>query len=422
MNLRKLFSAFALMALASSGAPVLAQDVTGEVTLLTWKTASDLKTLHKVEEAFIARHPGVTFKEVIASFTGDPRGGLRTVLLGGEPIDLIDNTWPAFRAELAGAGLIRPIDEQWTAGKWDERLDPSWKALGQTDGVTYGVQYIFGDRSSWYYLNSTLAKAGVTPPVTWDDFLGQVPKFKAIGVTPVSLPAKAWAHGEWFETLLLRVGGVELATKLARHEISWTDPQVRETLLKFKQAIDAGAFADANTVLGIEWDNAAEQVLKAGTAGYVHIGMWVSQYSADTFGIKPGVDFGLTQFPALGLGHDDTSTVDATEYLAGVSGKNPTAADAFLDFLSTAEAANIFAADGFIVPSKAADTSLYNPVVKAAAEAVAGKHVSFVFGDQLPGDLVDEYRVQLQKFIQDPTEANVDVVLAAIEAKAAESY
>jgi ABC-type glycerol-3-phosphate transport system substrate-binding protein len=117
-----------------------------------------------------------------------------------------------------------------------------------------------------------------------------------------------------------------VATKLARHEIPWTDPQVRETLVKFKQAIDAGAFADANTVLGIEWDNAAEQVLEAGTAGYVHIGMWVSQYSADTFGIKPGVDFGLTQFPALGLGHDNTCTVDATEYLAGVSGKNPTAA------------------------------------------------------------------------------------------------
>lgn len=421
MKLTTLFSTVVLAGLLS-GTPVLAQDITGEVTLLTWKTASDLKTLHKVEAAFAAKHPGVTFKEVIASFTGDPRGGLRTVLLGGEPIDLIDNTWPAFRAELANAGLIRPIDDLWAKESFDARLDPSWKALGQTDGTTYGVQYYYGDRSSWYYLNKTLEKAGVTPPATWDDFLGQIPKFRAVDVTPVSLPAKAWAHGEWFETLLLRVGGVELASKLARHEIPWTDPQVRETLLKFKQAIDAGAFADANTVLGIEWDNAAEQVLKAGTAGYVHIGMWVSQYSADTFGITPGKDFGLTQFPTLGLGHDDTSTVDATEYLAGANGKNPAAVDAFLTFLTTAEAANIFAADGYIVPSKEADTSLYNPIVKAANAAVSGKKLSFVFGDQLPGDLVDEYRVQLQKFIQDPSEANVDIVLAAIEAKAAESY
>ena len=32
--------------------------------------------------------------------------------------------------------------------------------------------------------------------------------------------------------------------------------------------------------------------------------------------------------------------------------------------------------------------------------------VQFVMGDLLPGDLVDEYRVQLQKFLQDPSDAN----------------
>jgi multiple sugar transport system substrate-binding protein len=46
--------------------------------------------------------------------------------------------------------------------------------------------------------------------------------------------------------------------------------------------------------------------------------------------------------------------------------------------------------------------------------------VQFVLGDLLPGDLVDEYRVQLQKFLQDPSDANIDTVTAAIEAKAQE--
>jgi multiple sugar transport system substrate-binding protein len=45
-----------------------------------------------------------------------------------------------------------------------------------------------------------------------------------------------------------------------------------------------------------------------------------------------------------------------------------------------------------------------------------------VLGDLLPGDLVDEYRVQLQKFLQDPSAANIDTVLAAIETKAQGSY
>ena len=45
-----------------------------------------------------------------------------------------------------------------------------------------------------------------------------------------------------------------------------------------------------------------------------------------------------------------------------------------------------------------------------------------VLGDLLPGDLVDEYRVQLQKFLQDPSDATIDAVTAAIEAKANEVY
>ena len=48
--------------------------------------------------------------------------------------------------------------------------------------------------------------------------------------------------------------------------------------------------------------------------------------------------------------------------------------------------------------------------------------MQFVLGDLLPGDLVDEYRVQLQKFLQDPSDANIDAVTAAIEAKAADAY
>ena len=59
---------------------------------------------------------------------------------------------------------------------------------------------------------------------------------------------------------------------------------------------------------------------------------------------------------------------------------------------------------------------------QVATAAVGGSKVQFVLGDLLPGDLVDEYRVQLQKFLQDPSDANIDAVTAAIEAKAAETY
>jgi len=103
-------------------------------------------------------------------------------------------------------------------------------------------------------------------------------------------------------------------------------------------------------------------------------------------------------------------------------GDNPAAADAFLAWLGTAEAANIVAKHGLASPSNKVDQSLYGPVTKIAVDNVANAKVQFVLGDLLPGDLVDEYRVQMQKFLQDPSDANIDTVTKALEAKAATSY
>ena len=150
--------------------------------------------------------------------------------------------------------------------------------------------------------------------------------------------------------------------------------------------------------------------------------MWVNARARNDYGLKEGVDYSLFQFPALGMGHDDTSSVDTKELNVTTNGTNKAAADAFLDFIISAEAADLMAGFGFASPSSAANNSLLGPVQQVATSSVGGSKVQFVLGDLLPGDLVDEYRVQLQKFLQDPSDANIDAVTAAIEAKAAETY
>ena len=95
-------------------------------------------------------------------------------------------------------------------------LDQSWKDLGSTAGVTYGVNYTYGDRSAIWYKKAHLEKAGVEPPKTWEEFIASIEKLKAAGyAAPIAMPAKYWAHGEWFETLLIRTGGLDAAAKLA---------------------------------------------------------------------------------------------------------------------------------------------------------------------------------------------------------------
>lgn len=411
--------AIAFMAGVAPGA--LAQDLSGELVILQWHGGTDAELWLELEADFMAKNPGVNVRELIVTGQGDMRGPMRTSLLGGERVDIIINTWPAFRAELADAGLLRPIDDLWAAADLDSQLDQSWRDLSSTDGVTYGVTYTYGDRSAIWYKTAHLEQAGIEPPTTWDEFLASIETLKAAGfAAPIAMPGKYWAHGEWFETLLLRTGGVEASSKLAAREIPWTDPVVKTTLQKYAELLRAGCCGTPEQMFAGDWDYSADQIFTADASNYLMIGMWMNARARNDYGLEEGVDYSIFQFPAMGLGHDDTSSVDAKEVLVTANGANPEVADAFLAYMVTKDAADILASYGYASPSKSADTSLLGPVQQVATAAVAQSQVQFVLGDLLPGDLVDEYRVQLQRFLQDPSDAMIDEVTAAIEAKATE--
>lgn len=409
-----------IFALASSGS-ALAQPK-GDLVILQWMAGSDLEVIHNLEKAFMAKYPDVKIKEVPVTWSGDPRGGLRTALMGGEKADLMINTWPAFRTELVTAGLLRPLDDAYSALKWGDLLDKNWKDLGSVSGQLYGVTFTYGDRSGLWYNTETFKKAGITsPPKDWAQLLDSIAKLKKAGVVPMAIPAKSWAHAEVFETLILREGGADLSRKLVAHEISWTDDLVKAALRKWRDLLTAGCCGDVSTMLGTEWDNAADRVLKERTAGFFLMGMWINNRASTVYKLAPD-QFGLFQFPATGQGHDNAASVDAKEFVALASGGNSEAADAFMDFTISRDGANIIAKGGLASPSKAVDLALYSPAIQASNTFITGADTAFVLGDGLPGDLADEYRIQLQKFLSDPSDANIDKITAAIEAKAKGSY
>ena len=412
------------VAMLAFSPPTFAAGVSGDLVSLSWLPGNDGEMVKALEDGFMKANPGVHFKDINLTTQGDARGAIRAALQSGEKADLFINTWPAFRKELADAGMLRDLGSLWDSAHIGDNLAQSWKDLGSIDGKLYGITFSFGDRSAMFYKTATMQKAGITEqPKTWEEFVANFAKLNAAGVTPIAVGAKVWSHAEWFESIYEHLNGVEMAAKLTAHQIPWTDPSVINTLKKWAELIKAGCCGDANTMLAMDWDNASDAVMKAGTHGYQMIGMWNVGTAETNDGLKQGVDFSIQQFPAMGAGNDEVSSVDAREFSGLTSGANPAAADAFLAWMSTADAANIIAQHGFASPSNKVDSSLYGPVQKLAVAAVANaKGVQFVMGDLLPGDLVDEYRVQLQKFLQDPSDANIDAVAKAIEAKAATSY
>jgi len=420
---RALLAGVSLAIVIGMAPAAFAEGATGELVLLDWASGSEQDMIKALEDGFVKANPGVTFKEINLTVQGDARGAIRAALQSGEKADVFINTWPAFRKELADAGLLRDLTGLWDSAKLGDNLTDAWKDLGSLDGKLYGVTYTFGDRSAMFYKTATMQKAGITAqPATWDEFVASFAKLNAAGVTPIAIGAKVWSHAEWFESIYEHLNGVEMAAKLAAHQIPWTDPSVKATLQKWAELIKAGCCGDANTMLAMDWDNASDAVLAAGTHGYQMIGMWNNDRAQSTDGLKQGTDYAITQFPAMGAGHDDVSSVDTKEFSGLTTGSNPAAADAFLTWITTKDAADIVAQHGLASPSNKVDTSLYGSVIKASVEAVSKDKVQFVLGDLLPGDLVDEYRVQLQKFLQDPSNASIDAVTQAIEAKAATAY
>jgi len=400
-----------------------AADVSGTLVLLDWASGSEQDMIKALEDGFVKANPGVQFKEVNLTVQGDARGAIRAALQSGEKADIFINTWPAFRKELADAGLLKDLTPLWDSAKLGDNLSQSWKDLGSLDGKLYGITYTFGDRSAMFYKTDTMKKAGIdAQPKTWDEFVANFAKLKAAGITPIAVGAKVWSHTEWFESIYEHLNGVDMAAQLTSHKIPWTDPSVKNTLKKWAELIKAGCCGDAADMLAMDWDNASDAVMKAGTHGYQIIGMWNNDRAQSTDGLKSGTDFNITQFPAMGAGHDDVSSVDTKEFSEFAGAANPAAADAFLTWITTKDAANIIAQHGLASPSNKVDPSLYSAVIKYSVDAVAAAKPQFVMGDLLPGDLVDEYRVQLQKFLQDPSDANIDAVTQALETKAASSY
>jgi ABC-type glycerol-3-phosphate transport system substrate-binding protein len=386
-----------------SVAPVAAADVSGDLVLLNWATGNEADMIHALEAAFTKAYPKVNFKEINLATQGDQRGAIRAAIQSGEKADLFVNTWPAFRKELVDAGLLRDLGPLWDSAKLGDSLSDSWKALG----------------SAMFYKTDTMKKAGIDKqPTTWADFIANFKKLNDAGVTPIAVGAKVWSHAEWFESIYEHLNGVEKSADLAARKIPWTDDSVKNTLKKWAELLKAGCCGTAESMLAMDWNDAADSVWKLGDHGYQMIGMWNNDYARSVHKLTEGKDYLIQQFPAMGAGHDDVSSVDSKEFSGFTNGANQAAADAFLAWLPSAEAANVIAQHGLASPSNKVDKSAYGPVMKASVDAVASSKVQFVLGDLLPGDLVDEYRVQLQKFLQDPSDANIDAVTQAIEAKA----
>ncbi|MEY9991761.1 alpha-glucoside transport system substrate-binding protein [Streptomyces sp. V4I8] len=380
------------------------------------------------------------FKQVLAEF--EKRTGAKVTFVpaqdpiinflgskvaGGQPPDIamlpqpgaikqaVEKKW----AKPLGSDAIKELQENYSQG---------WQNIGKVDNKQYGVYYKAANKSLIWYNNQVFENAGAGEPKTWDELLTTAQTVYDSGVTPFSVGgAEGWTLTDWFENVYLSQAGPEKYDQLAKHEIKWTDPSVKDALTTLAQVWGKKDYVAGGATGALQTDFPASvtQVFTGGDqpkAAMVYEGDF-AQVNIVQAKAKVGTDAKVFPFPTVGDTAPVVSGGDAAVIL-----QDSKAAQALATWLASPDAATIQAKlGGYLSPNKNVDNSAYpNEVQRKIAKALidSGDDFRFDMSDQAPQAFggtpgKGEWKA-LQDFLKNPTD--IAGTQAKLEADAAAAY
>ncbi|MCX5333675.1 MULTISPECIES: ABC transporter substrate-binding protein [unclassified Streptomyces] len=346
---------------------------------------------------------------------------------GGQPPDVAFLPQVGVLHQFAEKKWLKPLGAEAKA-QLDKNFSQGWRDLGAVDGQQYGVYAKAANKSLIWYNTAAFEAAGITEaPKTWKEFISTAQTLSDAGSPAVSVGgADGWTLTDWFENVYLSQAGPEKYDQLAKHEIKWTDPSVKDALstlaeLWGKDELLAGGRKGA---LDTEFPKSVTQAFTGDTpAAMVFEGDFVTaNINADTKA-KVGTDAKVFPFPAVGAESPVVSGGDVAVAL-----KDSKGAQALLTFLASTDAAEVWAAQGGILsPNKEMDQGKYkDDVTRQIAKALidAGDDFRFDMSDQAPAAFggtqgTGEWK-DLQDFLSNPSD--VAGAQRKLEADAAKAY
>lgn len=296
--------------------------------------------------------------------------------------------------ELAGQGTLVPLDT--IIPDFDTYYTTTWRTLSSIGSTLYSLPFRVSGKSIIWYRPEAFESVTATVPLSWTALLDLSDKLVADGQTPFSIGAESgaasgWPLTDWFENILLRVGGPEVHRKLVSHSISWTDPRVVETMQRFTDIVGQEDYqvGGITGTLTTHFADALDFVFASPPSGTMYFeGTWVQGVISDHFpSLIPVDDYNIFTFPEIdpAFGQPLMGSVDFV-----VLFHDNTDAQSLIQFLATPDAAEIWAAQGgYLSPNGGVDLNTYpDELGRAQAEQLVGAR-EFVYDldDQLPFEL-----------------------------------
>ena len=331
------------------------EDVTGDISVMAIWGGEEQESFEAVIDGFNELYPNVNVKYTSGGDNLAPL--LSTAVEGGNPPDIAAVGQPGLMHGFAEQGAIQSIDDLRETIVDELRRVRRGRRRGRRDAVRGHVQ----GRQQVDHLvqrRRPSRRRASSAPETWDELNEARDTLKAAGITPYSVGVDVgWPMTDLFENIYLRTAGAEMYDQLAAHEIPWTDQSVKDALTLMPDVVGESDNMAGGTEEALQTempDSVAKVFTDSPEAAMVVIGDFAPGVVETT--LEPETGYNVFTFPSI---EDSGPSVVGGGDLF-VEFKDSPAADAFLEYLTTPDAAEIWAErGGFSSPNKNLDTSVY---------------------------------------------------------------
>ena len=356
------------------GGAEVSEDVSGSISVMAIWGGDEQASFQEVIDGFTELYPNVTVKYTSGGDNLAPL--LSTAVEGGNPPDIAAVGQPGLMADFAEKQAIQPIDDLRDAIV--DNFGESVADVGAIDGTQYGIMFKGANKSTVWYNVADFEEAGVEAPETWDALKEGASTLKAAGITPYSVGVDVgWPITDIFENVYIRTAGVEKYDQLTKHEIPWTDQSVKDALTVMQDIVGESDNLAGGTEEALQTEmpaSVANVFNDSPEAAMVVIGDFAPGVTETT--LEPETGYNVFTFPSI----EGSGPVVVGGGDIFVEFKKSDAADAFLEYLTTPEAAQLWAErGGFSSPNKNLDVEVYPDEITKATAGALGEAETFRF-------------------------------------------
>jgi alpha-glucoside transport system substrate-binding protein len=320
---------------------------------------------------------------------------LQSRITGGNPPDIGIIPGIGFLRRFAKDGSLKKLSELGidTAGL-AANYPEGFLGAGSVDGELYAVPAKYNNKGTMWYRPDLFKTNGVTTnPKTWDEFKAALdanvgkPGAMALGAKD------DWNLTDWFENIYIRQAGVDAYDKLFSADGDWTDPTVQKDVDTMLEVInDKYVVGGIDAAVGRAWTDAIAQVFKPEPeAATFYEGGFVGGIATGQTNKALVIGETIDWFPFPTLGNTEDVTTFGGDVVGAFTASD--GAKAFVNYITTAEANQVWAGTGAIVsPHKGVPTSAYpnELVVREAESLTSAAQIRYDGADLLPAGIAGE--------------------------------